>query len=285
VSLFAKTHPNNFIDAAYYDRPLLDQAAEVITLKTTQTAELQRNYRAEIPNALAERPLSIGLATRLDTASKVDTDHCLFCSGKVCCSKLREDLSAFKRHELEPRQHLVDGYRGIKRRIKPSKKNPQGAASMTIEELSFALAETRRATDQIKLFTSLDKELSDLARETINNQNTIPGVKLEEGKERFALKDGITLGFVTDQLQKLVPSLDKSAFIDRFGLLKLADVRSHLAEILAIPENKVIDRLQETLKDDNPFFMKPDQPSVVVDPAAILERANEDQALESTNRI
>ena len=286
VSLFAKTHSNNFIDAAYYDRPLLDQAAEVITLKTTQTAELQRSYRAEIPNALAERPLSGGLASRLDSASRVDIDHCLFCSGKVCCSKLRQQLADFKRHELEPRQHLVDGYRGIKRRMKLTKKHPQGAASMTIEELSFALAETRRVTDQIKLFTSLDKELSDLARETINNQNTIPGVKLEEGKQKFALKEGVAIVTVTDRLQKLVPSLDKSAFINQFGLLRLADVRAHLSEILAIPENKVIEQLQEILKDDNPFFMKPDQPSVVVDSAEILERANEDQGLEqSTNRI
>jgi hypothetical protein len=157
---------------------------------------------------------------------------------------------------------------------------------MTIEELSFALAETRRVTDQIKLFTSLDKELSDFAREAINNQNTIPGVKLEEGKQKFALKEGVTIVTVTDRLQKLVPSLDKSAFINQFGLLRLADVRAHLSEILAIPENKVIEQLQEILKDDNPFFMRPDQPSVVVDSAEILERANEDQGLEqSTNRI
>jgi hypothetical protein len=91
---------------------------------------------------------------------------------------------------------------------------------------------------------------------------------------------------VTDRLQKLVPSLDKSAFINQFGLLRLADVLAHLSEILAIPENKVIEQLQEILKDDNPFFMKPDQPSVVVDSAEILERASEDQGGEQfTNRI
>jgi hypothetical protein len=281
VSLFSKTHPNNFIDAAYYDRPLLDQAAGVITLKSTEAAQLERSYRDEIPNALAERSLSSGLESRLNTASNVDTDHCFFCSGKVCCSKLRQNLSAFKSHELEPRQPIVDAYRGIKRRMKPSKKNPQGGASMTIQELSYALAETRRVTDQIKLFTSLDKELSDIARATITNQNTIPGVKLEEGHQKFALKEGLTLDAVADRLQKLVPDLDKSVFVNRFGILKLAEVRSHLAEILAIPEIKVIEQLQEVLKDENPFFMKADQPSVVVDPAAIFEGVDEDQGIDT----
>jgi hypothetical protein len=127
VSLFAKTHRNDFIDAAYYDRPLLNRAGELVALKVRDAAQLERLYRAEIPSALAEKPISAGLKTRLDAGSNVDASHCAFCSGKVCCSKLRQNLTEFKRNELDPRQPLVDAYKGIKRRMKPTKKNPQGA--------------------------------------------------------------------------------------------------------------------------------------------------------------
>src|SRR5208282_3049863 len=215
VSLFAKTHRNDFIDAAYYDRPLLKEAGELVALKVRAAGQLERLYRAEIPSAFAEKPLSASLATRLDAASKVDASHCDLCSGKVCCSKLKENLAEFKRNELDPRQPLVDVYRGIKRRMKPTKKNPQGA-TMTTQELSRALIEVRRVTEQIKLFTSLDKELSDVARGMLDNQNKIPGVTLEDGNERFALKEGVTLGAVTDRLQQLVPELDKDTFINQF---------------------------------------------------------------------
>jgi hypothetical protein len=289
VSLFAKTHRNDFIDAAYYDRPLLKEAGELVALKVRDAAQLQRLYRAEIPTAFAEKPLSAGLATRLDAASKVDASHCALCSGKVCCSKLRENLAEFKRNELDPRQSLVDAYRGIKRRMKPTKKNPQGA-TMTTQELSRALIEVRRVTEQIKLFTSLDKELSDVARGMLENQNKIPGVTLEDGNERFALKEGVTLGAITDRLQQIVPGLDKDTFINQFGNLKLADVRAYLANSLAIDESAVLERLQEGLKDNNPFYMKSDQPSVAVDPTALELMAYEGEFLDevseqSLNRI
>jgi hypothetical protein len=268
VSLFAKTHRNDFIDAAYYNRPLLQEAGELVERKVRDAGQLERLYRAEIPSALAEKPLSRGLATRLEVASKVDVNHCALCSGKVCCSKLRENLDEFKRNELDPRQSLVDAYRGIKRRIKPTKKNPKGA-TITTQELSRALIEVRRVTEQIKLFTALDRELSDVARGMLDNHHRIPGVALQDGNERFALKEGLTLGGVTERLQQLVPGLEKDTFINQFGNLKLANVRAYLASSLAIEESVVMERLQEALKDENPFFMKPDQPSVVVDPAAL----------------
>ena len=190
------------------------------------------------------------------------------CSGKVCCSKLRETLANFKRNELDPRQPLVDAYKGIKRRLKPTKKNPQGA-KVTTQELSLALVEVRRVTDQIKLFNALDKELSDVARGMLSNENKIPGVTLEDGNQRFALKEGVTLGIVITQLQELIPDLDKMDFLDRYGSLKLSDVRAYLAQVFGIDESAVMERLQATFKEHNPFFMKPDQPSVIVDPAAL----------------
>ena len=140
---------------------------------------------------------------------------------------------------------------------------------MTTQELSRALIEVRRVTDQIKLFTALDKELSDVARGMLDNHTRIPGVALQDGNERFALKEGFTLGGVTERLQQLVPGLEKDSFINQFGNLKLADVRAYLANSLAIEESVVMERLQEALKDGNPFFMKSDQPSVVVDPTAV----------------
>src|SRR5260370_627368 len=195
----------------------------------------------------------------------------------------------FKRKELDPRQPLVDADRGIKRRMKPTKKNPQGA-TMTTQELSRALIEVRRVTEQIKLFTSLDKELSDVARGMLDNQNKIPGVTLEDGNERFALKEGVTLGAITDRLQQIVPGLDKDTFINQFGNLKLADVRAYLANSLAIDESAVLERLQEGLQDNNPFYMKSDQPSVAVDPTALELTAYEAESMDgvseqSINRI
>jgi hypothetical protein len=161
---------------------------------------------------------------------------------------------------------------------------------MTTQELSRALIEVRRVTEQIKLFTSLDKELSDVARGMLDNQNKIPGVTLEDGNERFALKEGVTLGAITDRLQQIVPGLDKDTFINQFGNLKLADVRAYLANSLAIDESAVLERLQEGLKDNNPFYMKSDQPSVAVDPTALELMAYEGESLDevseqSINRI
>jgi hypothetical protein len=284
VSLLAKTHRNDFIDAAYYNRPLLQEAGEVVERKVREAGQLERLYRAEIPGALVEKPLSQGLTARLEAGSKVDVSHCALCSGKVCCSKLRENLGEFKRNELDPRQSLVDAYRGIKRRIKPTKKNPKGA-TMTTQELSRALIEVRRVTDQIKLFTALDKELSDIARGMLDNHHRISGVALRDGNERFALKEGVTLGGVTERLQQLVPGLEKDSFINQFGNLKLADVRAYLASSLAIEESVVMERLQEALKDGNPFFMKPDQPSVVVDPTALEVDQGESLEEVSAGRI
>ena len=155
---------------------------------------------------------------------------------------------------------------------------------MTTQELSRALIEVRRVTEQIKLFTSLDKELSDVARGMLDNQNKIPGVTLEDGNERFALKEGVTLGAITDRLQQIVPGLDKDTFINQFGNLKLADVRAYLANSLAIDESAVLERLQEGLKDNNPFYMKSDQPSVAVDPTA-LELTTEEEEEVNSKRI
>jgi hypothetical protein len=287
VTLFAKTHPNDFIDAAYYTQPLLEQAGALVSEKARDAARLQRLYRSEIPSAFAEKPLSESLSVRLDAASHVDASHCATCSGKVCCSKLREHLAEFKRNELDPRQSLVDAYKGIKRRIKPTKKNPQGA-TMTAHELSRALAEVRRVTDQIKLFSSLDTELSDVARAMLANQNKLPGVTLEDGRKRFALKEGVTLGALTEHLQTVLPGLNKEAFINQFGTVKAAEARTFLAQSLTIDESTLIERLQEDLQEKNPFFMKPDQPSVVVDPAALelAEAAEEEVASEAiSNRI
>jgi hypothetical protein len=287
VTLFAKTHRNDFIDAAYYTRPLLQEAGELVTAKVKDAARIQRLCRSEIPSAFAEKPLSERLSIQLDAASNVDASHCTTCSGKVCCSKLRQNLLAFKRNELDPRQQIVNAYRGIKRRLKPTKKNPQGA-KMTAQELSHALAEVRRVTDQIKLFTALDTELSDVARAMLANENKLPGVTLEEGRKRFALKEGVTLGALTEQLQTVVPELDKETFINRFGTLKLVEARAFLAQSLAIEEAAVLEQLQEKLRDNNPFFMKPDQPAVVIDPAALelADEAEEEVASEKiSNRI
>lgn len=288
VSLFARTQRNDFIDAAYYDRDLLTQAGQLLALKTHAAAEIQQLYRAEIPNAFAEKPLSPRFAATLDAASHVDPDHCAMCSGKACCSKLRQHSAEFKRNELDPKQPLVDAYRGVKKRMKPSKKNPQGA-TMTAAELSVALSQVRRVTNQIKLFTALDKELSDIAREIINNGNAIPGVTLEDGNERLAIKDGTTANTVAELLQKLLPDLDKSEFINSFASLRLSDVRAHLAKMLKIQESEVLERLETGLKEHNPFFLKPDQPSVNVDPGAIsqtIEEQSSEEILEQvTNRI
>src|SRR5271163_4407160 len=115
---------------------------------------------------------------------------------------------------------------------------------MTTQELSRALIEVRRVTDQIKLFTALDKELSDVARGMLDNHHRIPGVALQDGNERFALREGFTLGGVTERLQQLVPGLEKDSFINQFCNLKLADVRAYLANSLAIEESVVMERLQ-----------------------------------------
>src|SRR5260370_24308265 len=88
VSLFAKTHRNDFIDAAYYDRPLLKEAGELGALKVRDAAQLQELHRAENPSAFAEKPLSAGLATRMGDASKDDRNHGTLCSRKLCYSKL-----------------------------------------------------------------------------------------------------------------------------------------------------------------------------------------------------
>lgn len=287
VTLFAKTHRNDFIDAAYYTRPLLHEAGELVTAKVDDAARLQRLYRSEIPSAFAEKPLSAGLSVHLDAVSQVDASHCATCSGKVCCSKLRHNLLQFKRNELDPRQGLVNAYKGIKRRLKPTKKNPQGA-TMTAQELSYAIVEVRRVTDQIKLFSSLDTELSDLARAMLANQNKLPGLTLEDGRKRFALKEGVTLGALTEQLQTIVPELDKETFINQFGTLKLVEARTFLAQSLAIEESAVIEQLQDALQDKNPFFLKPDQPSVVVDPTALELAADAEEEVtygRTTNRI
>jgi hypothetical protein len=124
----------------------------------------------------------------------------------------------------------------------------------------------------------------------LDNQNKILGVTLEDGNERFALKEGVPLGDVTDHLQQIVPGLDKDTFINEFGNLKLADVRAYLANSLAIDESAVLERLQEGLKDNNPFYMKSDQPSVVVDPNVLKLMAYEGESLDevpehSLNRI
>jgi hypothetical protein len=284
VSLFAKTHRNNYIDAAYFDRPLLDQAGQLLAKKTRAAAELHQRYRTEIPSAFAERPLSPDLAATLDAASRVDPDHCTMCSGKACCSKLRQQAVEFKRNELDPNQPLVDAYRGIKRRMKATKKNPQGA-SMTAEELSGALGQVRRVTDQIKLFTSLDKELSDIAREMINNGNEIPGVTLEQGRERLAIKEGTTANEVVERIQKILPALDKAEFIDNFASLRLADVRAYLAEALNIQESEVLKGIEESLKEANPFCLKPDQPSVKVNQSVIGQSIGEVESEELQEQV
>ena len=159
---------------------------------------------------------------------------------------------------------------------------------MTAHELSRALAEVRRVTDQIKLFSSLDTELSDVARAMLANQNKLPGVTLEDGRKRFALKEGVTLGALTEHLQTVLPRLNKEAFINQFGTVKAAEARTFLAQSLTIDESTLIERLQEDLQEKNPFFMKPDQPSVVVDPAALelAEPAEEEVTSEViSNRI
>jgi hypothetical protein len=84
--------------------------------------------------------------------------------------------------------------------------------------------------------------------------------------------------------------LDKDTFINQFGNLKLADVRAYLANSLAIDESAVLERLQEGLKDNNPFYMKSDQSSVAVDPTALELMAYEGESLDevseqSLNRI
>lgn len=156
---------------------------------------------------------------------------------------------------------------------------------MTAQELSGALGQVRRVTDQIKLFISLDKELSDIAREMLNNGNEIPGVTLENGKEHLAIKDGATANAVIERLQKLLPALDKAEFIDNFANLRLADVRAYLAESLNIQESEVLKRIEESLKEENPFFLKPDQPSVEVDQSAISQTIGEEQSEELQEQV
>jgi hypothetical protein len=118
----------------------------------------------------------------------------------------------------------------------------------------------------------------------LDNQNKILGVTLKDGNTRFALKEGVTLGGVTERLQQLVPGLEKDTFINQFGNLKLADVRGYLAESLGIEESAVMERLQETLNDANPFWMKSDQPSVVVDSTALELTAQEDEFQEEVSQ-
>ena len=156
---------------------------------------------------------------------------------------------------------------------------------MTAEELSHALVEVRRVTDQIKLFSSLDTELSDVARAMLANQNKLPGVTLEDGRKRFALKEGFTLGTLTEHLQTVLPALDKDAFINQFGTVKAAETRTFLAQSLTIEESAVIEHLQEALQENNPFFMKPDQPSVVVDPTLLDLAPQEQEEIAVSNRI
>lgn len=120
------------------------------------------------------------------------------------------------------------------------------------------------------------------------NQNKLPGLTLEDGKKRFALKEGVTLGALTEQLQTVVPELDRETFINQFGTLKLVEARTFLAQSLTIEESAVIEQLQEALGDKNPFFLKPDQPSVVIDPTALELAAEEQEEVTSgivSNRI
>ena len=156
---------------------------------------------------------------------------------------------------------------------------------MTAEELSGALGQVRRVTDQIKLFTSLDKELSDIAREMINNGNEIPGVTLEQGRERLAIKEGTTANEVVERIQKILPALDKAEFIDNFASLRLADVRAYLAEALNIQESEVLKGIEESLKEANPFCLKPDQPSVKVNQSVIGQSIGEVESEELQEQV
>lgn len=267
VSLLARHHPPDFLDAALFDRPLLDRAARVVVAKALQAAELARLYRSEVPDpARSNRPLSASLTGRLEGASRVTAEACVHCAGKLCCPTLRQRLGAFAQEELEPRQGLIAAYRGTKTRLKPTKTHPQGKASMTTEELALALGEVRRVTDQMKLFESLDRELSEVARGMLAAGHPLPGVALEEGRQRFALKEGWKVHDAIKNLQTLLPDLNPEKFINDFGTLKAADVRRFVAEKLGIGESDVPARLEESLGGLNPFCFKADQASVRVMP-------------------
>ena len=272
VSLVTNTQQNDEIDVAFYDSESMRRASERIDQAAKVAAELVAATRSEMEGGKALSELS---QARLEAASKTG-NHCLFCSGKMCCTKLRREMSHFEEHLIE-HEPWVREYRRI-----------ITTPDMTVEETAQALQKTKTITDRFKLYLKLESELEEVTKKLISSGRSVEGFALKDGVSRLSLrttvqppmdesmlydiepeKIDVTPHAVYGKLRPLLQQVTGAEvaaddFIKACCTVSPNGLRDYLAKLAGVSEKAVYEKLLAPLGDANPLQIKKDKPSVVV---------------------
>ncbi len=287
VALITNLQKNEEIDAAFYTGEMLERASERMrqqALKAEKLAVLVRQsigLDGELPDAIKD-----GLDSHTQTGN-----HCLYCRGKACCSKLQLNAQQFL-EELTSEAGWAKEYQKIC-------KNKED--TMTAEEMTRVLGRTNAIAAQFKIYDKLDSEMKDVARKMMSGGKSVEGFELDPGKTRTVLRTKIASEDIIyegqeeidvspkgvfERIRPILSRLGKDAseeeFVSACCSVSATGLRAFLAAKAGMQEKKVYDELLAPLGNDNPLEIKRDTASVV--PAKSIKVKEETQEIKPTNR-
>ena len=285
VAMITNLQRNDEIDAAYYTGEMLESAA----LRMKESALLAEKLAGVVRDSLGPAgELSASLNEKLD-AHTATGNHCLYCPGKVCCSKLQLEADQF----LGELTADAEWANATKKLCKEQKD-----AAMTAEEMTQVLGRTTALAAKYKVYDQLDSEVKDLARKLMSAGNPVEGFELVPGKTRPVIRSRVASEDMLDDAQeteldvspaavfeRLKPLLAKvtggNASMDEFlqacCSVSATQLRAFLSTKSGVDEKRVYDELLAPLGNDNPVELKRDAPSVM----PVKVKVQEDNAQEN----
>lgn len=220
--------------------------------------------------------LSTKTQAQLETLSQVG-DHCFFCRGKVCCTKLHKSIENMSEiYDRDEKQH--ENFLSARNEIREARKSGNIETIMTTIQLAEAIKTTKGFVSKLNLIEKLNEELCDIARQLNEKGKNLPGIGFESGKTYLRLRDDVDTSpkKVWEAMKPVLPkNLTQTEFLSECCDVDPIKVRAKLSDFKSIPERQVFDKLLTPLKESNPFTIKSGKISVV-----LVENVEEEQTEE-----
>lgn len=245
----------------FFDKAKLDEGLALMDEVSERVTTLLDAYNEDRQKTGSSTP-SDELQEKLDAAAKVG-DQCRFCDGKLCCGAFREKILA-DRERLEVIQQFYN---------KPEEE------TMTDDKFREMLI---LASEAKSFATSMEKflgEANELGKAMMEKGLAFDGVKLQDGSERFGVKNNengdpiMDIEEIASLLMEKFPRARKGEFIKAVAKISGPALKGYLSEVGNAPAKK--DELKAWLVknfgEDSPFDFSQNAPSVKIEKAAKQE--------------
>lgn len=239
-------------------------------------------------------PLADDIQKALAEISEVG-DHCTFCSGKACCTKMREELDLFS-EELDSSE--TQSLREYSPPKKPRKGEvPKEPKPMTHEELAIAIAKTQQLSKKYSPFNALHDHLKDQARQILQGDAAaLDGVALRAPVKEASIRPTVTNAegeeVAVDQspvqmYEYFSPyigdKVSRRDFVTACGNTNAKAVQELLATVFECDPREAFEELEKRLPEGvkSLVVMKERSPVVTVDVEKILQGKQEEEAEEA----